>query len=291
MLPLISAVAVAELVAGVMTGSLAIVADLAHVLTDMIGITLALVAIRMSQRPPSPNRTFGYHRSEVLVSLLNALALMGVSIWLFVESSSRIRAGSEVDGAIMVVVGSVATVLNLAAFWVLSRSSRASFNVEDAFRNVTIALLGSVGVTVAGILIVTLQWSIADPIVGIGLGVLLLVSGWQLAQKVFSVVIEGTPSDIDIYRLCSRIESLDGVTLVHDVHVWTISSRYRALTAHVLVDPSFQGDVDDLQLLIRHIAVHEFDLRHITLQIERSLEGCEEDHHVGHLAAHSLEDD
>ena len=285
-LALISCYMVAELVAGIISGSLALVADMAHVMTDVVSISLAITALRVSTRPASVHHTFGFHRTEVIVTLLNSVALFAIAVWLFIESTGRMLEGFEVTGELMVIVGPIGIVVNGIAFTVLQRSARVSFNVQDAFRNVMVDLLGSIAVTVAGVLIITLGWTLADPIVGMLLGVVLLVVGAQLALKVFSVIVEGTPADIDVYRLCSRIEDVEGVTLVHDIHVWTISSRYRALTAHVLIDPSYDGDVDQLLVKLRGIA-SSFDLRHVTLQVERSLEGCEEDHHVGHLHARS----
>ena len=285
-LALISCYMVVELVAGIISGSLALVADMAHVMTDVVSISLAIAALRVSTRPASVHHTFGFHRTEVIVTLLNSVALFAIAVWLFIESTGRMLEGFEVTGELMVIVGPIGIVVNGIAFTVLQRSARVSFNVQDAFRNVMVDLLGSIAVTVAGVLIITLGWTLADPIVGMLLGVVLLVVGAQLALKVFSVIVEGTPADIDVYRLCSRIEDVEGVTLVHDIHVWTISSRYRALTAHVLIDPSYAGDVDQLLVKLRGIA-SSFDLRHVTLQVERSLEGCEEDHHVGHLHARS----
>ncbi len=289
-LVLISGYMVAELVAGIISGSLALVADMAHVMTDVVAISLAFVALRMSSRPASVDRTFGYHRTEVMVTLLNVIALVAIAVWIFVESAAHIREGRQVSGDLLLIVGPIGIVINGIAFTILHRSARLSFNVQDAFWNVLVDLLGAIGVTVTGVLIVVFGWTLVDAIVGMVLGALLLVAAWQLSGKVFSVLVEGTPADVDVYRLCSRMEEIEGVTLVHDIHVWTVSSRYRALTAHVLIDPEFGGDVDRLLVTLRGIAADEFNLRHVTIQVERSLEGCEEDHHVGHLEAHSKSD-
>ena len=268
----------AEVAGGLLSGSLALLADAGHMLTDAAAIALALVAMHVARRPASATRTFGYLRFEVLAALLNALALWLIAAWVIVEAWRRFMEPREVDGALMLAVGAGGLVVNVAAVWILHGSARHSLNIEGAFRHVIADLLGSLGVVVSAILVLAFGWTIADPILSVVIGVLILLSTWRLFAKVIHVLNEGVPDHIDVHRLCSRMEAVDGVVLIHDVHVWTIASGYDALTAHVLVDPGYPDDLDPLRRRLQEIAAHDFGIHHITIQVERSLDGCTEHH-------------
>ena len=282
-LALIGGFMIAEVVGGILSGSLALLSDAGHMITDAAAIALALVAQRMAQRDASAERTFGYRCAEVLAAMLNALSLWLIAAWIFFEAYHRIRDVPEVEGALLFIVGVLGLLVNIAAAWVLHRSAEHSMNVEGAFRHVMADLMGSVGVIISGVVILTLGWTIVDPILSILIGLLILGSSWRLTAKVFHVLMEAVPENIDVYALCHELEEQPGVTLVHDVHVWTISSGHESFTAHVLVDPAFEGDLDDLIHRMQAIARHNFGIGHITIQAEKSLIGCTENHHVGHL--------
>ena len=284
-LTLIGGFMIAEVIGGIMSGSLALLSDAGHMITDAAAIALALVAQRMAQRDASAERTFGYRRAEVLAAMLNALSLWLIAAWVFFEAYHRIRDVPDVEGGLLLVVGVLGLLVNIAAAWVLHRSAEHSMNVEGAFRHVMADLMGSVGVVISGVVIITLGWTIVDPILSILIGILILASSWRLTVKVFHVLMEAVPENIDVYALCHELEEQPGVTLVHDVHVWTISSGHESFTAHVLIDPSFEGDMDELIHRMQAIARHDFGIGHITIQAEKSLAGCTERHHVGHLMA------
>lgn len=284
-LTLIGGFMIAEVIGGIMSGSLALLSDAGHMITDAAAIALALIAQRMAQRDASAERTFGYRRAEVLAAMLNALSLWLIAAWVFFEAYHRIRDVPDVEGGLLLVVGVLGLLVNIAAAWVLHRSAEHSMNVEGAFRHVMADLMGSVGVVISGVVIITLGWTIVDPILSILIGILILASSWRLTVKVFHVLMEAVPENIDVYALCHELEEQPGVTLVHDVHVWTISSGHESFTAHVLVDPSYAGDMDDLIHQMQAIARHDFGIGHITIQAEKSLAGCTERHHVGHLMA------
>jgi len=276
---------IAEVVGGLLSGSLALLSDAGHMITDAAAIALALVAQRMAQRDASAERTFGYRRAEVLAAMLNALSLWLIAAWVFFEAYHRIRDVPDVEGGLLLIVGVLGLLVNIAAAWVLHRSAEHSMNVEGAFRHVMADLMGSVGVVISGVVIITLGWAIVDPILSVLIGILILASSWRLTVKVFHVLMEAVPENIDVYALCHELEEQPGVTLVHDVHVWTISSGHESFTAHVLVDPSYEGDMDELIHRMQAIARHSFGIDHITIQAEKSLAGCTEKHHVGHLMA------
>ncbi len=275
-----------EVIGGVLSGSLALLADAGHMLTDAASIALALVAMLFAVRPFSVQRTFGYHRLEILAALLNALALWLIAAWVIVEAYDRFTSVPEVKGGLMLSIGIIGLGVNIAAAWILHGSSKHNLNVEGAFMHVIADLLGSVGVVVSGTLILVFGWTLADPIASAIIALFILISSWRLLAKVVHVLLEGTPEHIDVYDLCSKLEAVEGVTLVHDIHVWTLSPGNEALTAHVLIDPDYPGDMEDLRLRLREIVSHDFGIGHITLQVEKSLEGCTEDHHFDHLVAH-----
>ena len=285
-LVLISTYMVAEVVGGILSGSLALIADAGHMLTDAAAIVMALSAMWIAEKAASAVRTFGYQRSEVLAALANTIGLWLIAGWIAFEAYHRIfTEDTDVDGWPVLFVGCGGLLINLAAAWILHRSSQHSLNVEGAFQHVIADLLGSLGVVISAVLILAFGWTIVDPILSVLIAMLIVYSSRKLMFTVFNVLLEGAPEHIDVYRLCNELEEQEGVTLVHDVHVWTISSGYDAVTAHVLADPSYKGDVDALLRRLRTIVAENFGIGHVTIQLERSLEGCTEDHHVGHPLA------
>jgi len=218
--------------------------------------------------------------------MLNALSLWLISALIFFEASRRFNDDLQVDGGLMLGVGAVGLLVNLAAAWALHRSSGESLNVEGAFLHVVADLLGSVAVVAGGILVLAFEWNIADPIFGIVIGVLILASSLRLLWKVVHVLMEGTPSHLDLHHLCQRLEELEGVTGVHDIHAWTITTGYDALSAHVTADPTVMQDPNPVLQALRDIASSEFGIGHVTIQLEDSKDGCVEDHHIEHPAVH-----
>ena len=285
-LALIMVYMVVEVVGGLISGSRALLADAGHMLTDGAAIGLALLAIWVSGRPASIEQTFGFHRTEILAAMLNALSLWLISALIFFEASRRLNDDLQVDGGLMLGVGAVGLLVNLAAAWALHRSSGESLNVEGAFLHVVADLLGSVAVVAGGILVLAFEWNIADPIFGIVIGVLILASSLRLLWKVVHVLMEGTPSHLDLHHLCQRLEELEGVTGVHDIHAWTITTGYDALSAHVTAAPTVMQDPNPVLQALRDIASSEFGIGHVTIQLEDSKDGCVEDHHIEHPAVH-----
>ena len=286
-LVLITVYMVVEVVGGLVSGSLALLADAGHMLTDGAAIGLALLAIWVSGRPASIEQTFGFHRTEILAAMLNALGLWLIAALIFFEASRRFGDSPDIDGGLMLGVGAVGLLVNLAAVWVLHRSSTESLNVEGAFLHVVADLLGSVAVVAAGVLVLFFGWDVADPIFGILIGVLILASSFRLLWKVVHVLMEGTPSHLNLHQLCQRLEELEGVTGVHDIHAWSITTGYDALSAHVTADASSMNDPSPMLQRLRDIASSEFGIGHVTIQLEDSMDGCEEDHHIEHPAVFS----
>ncbi len=277
-----------EIVGGIVSGSLGLLAHAGHVVIDVVAIGLALFAMWMAERPATITRTFGYKRIEVLVVMFNALALWVLANWIIYGAYQRLISlehEHELEATIMLIVATAGLLINLGAVWALYRSVRDNISIEGVFWHIVVDLLGSIGVIVAGVLTLLFDWDVADPIAGIVIAVFILVSSGRLAIMVFRVLLEGVPKRLDMYQLCSALEDVDGVTLIHDVHAWTITSGYDALTAHVLIDADYQGEYEPLLRRLRQIAYEEFGIHHITLQLETSAADCTENHHVDHLEA------
>ena len=283
-LTLISTYMLAEVVGGILSGSLALIADAGHMLTDALAIGMALVAMWMAERSATAERTFGYERTEVLAAMLNTIALWLIAGWIFFEAYRRAFTEEvHVDGIPVLVVGTGGLLISIAAAWVLRRSSEHSMNVEGAFQHVLADLMGSVGVIISAILIMAFDWTLADPILSVLIALLILWSSRKLMFTVTNVLLEGTPQHIDAYKLCNDIEEVEGVTLIHDVHIWTITSGSEAFTAHVLVDPSYEGGNELLRTKIQDIAHNQYGIGHVTIQLEHTASTCREAHHVDHL--------
>ena len=278
---------VVEIVAGFVAGSLALLAHAGHMLTDAVFIVLALVTMRASGRAATAERTYGFHRAGVLAALINALTLWGISVLVFIEAYRRFSETPEVQGSLLLIVGSIGLVVNISAVWILHGATQENESLESTFQHMITDLMGSVAVVVAAVLVWAFGWHVADPVVSVLIGVLILMSTWRLLSGVVDVLLEGTPENVDLYALCHRLEGLEGVTVIHDVHCWTLSPGYVALTAHMLVEPGYETDGGHHSLLdrIRDVAYEEFDIQHMTVQLETSARRCPEAHHVDHLLA------
>lgn len=271
-----------EVIGGLTANSLALLADAGHLLTDSAAIGLALLAMWIAGRPASIQRTFGFQRTEILAALLNALSLWLIAAWVFFEASRRFGDIPDVQGVITIGVGAGGLLVNLTVAWVLHRSAGESLNVEGAYVHVLGDLFGSAAVVISGVLIIVLGWDIADPILGVIIGVLILATSARLLWKVIHVLMEGTPAHLDLHKLCQRMEQLEGVTGVHDIHAWSITTGYEALSAHVTAEPSALFNPGPVLRQLRHIATSEFGIAHVTIQLEDSLSGCLENHHIEH---------
>ena len=282
-----------EIIGGIMSGSLGLLAHATHMITDAVAVALALFAMWIAERPATISRTFGFHRTEVLVVLFNALALWVLASWILYEAYGRFTDhtaghGHEVEGSIMLIVAIGGLAINSASAWILYRSSSNSINVEGVFWHIMADLMGSIAVVISAVITLLYDWDIVDPILSVVIAALILVTSVRLAIKVFNVLLQSTPRGLDMYRLCNALEDVDGVTLIHDVHAWTLTPGYEFFSAHILIDPGYSGDREVLLRRLKHIARKEFGIRHITIQVEQSVADCTEDHHVDHLEATQL---
>jgi len=277
---LTTAFLVAEVVGGLLTGSLALLADAGHMASDSASIGLALFAFWLSQRPATPNRSFGYRRAEILAALFNGMTLVAISIWIFVEAYRRFQEPPEVLGGWMLAVAALGLLVNLAGATILSRSGGESLNLQGALRHVIADILGSIGAIGASLIIVLTGWVYADPLVSALIGVLVLGSSWTLLRDSVNILLEQAPRGLAVEKVGRRMVEVEGVEEVHDLHVWEITSGFPALAAHVLVG----GDRDchERRRELEKVLYREFGIEHTTLQVDHAGDHAPED--AGRLA-------
>jgi cobalt-zinc-cadmium efflux system protein len=255
-----------EVVAGVLTGSLALIADAGHMLTDVAGLVLALAAMKFAERRPSPRRTYGYHRVEILAALTNAVVLAAVAGYILAEAWERFRAPHPVAGVPVLAVAAVGLLVNLAGALLLHRGSRSSLNVRGAYNEVVADALSSVGVILGAGVITATGWLWVDPLVAVAIALFVLPRTWTLLRETVHVLLEGTPREVDLEALRAAMEGVPGVKAVHDLHVWTLTSGVHALSAHaILQEGAAHGAVLSA---LRNRVTGGFPIHHVTVQLE-----------------------
>jgi cobalt-zinc-cadmium efflux system protein len=265
-LALILAFMAAEVVAGLLASSLALLSDAAHMLTDAGSLALALVAARLATRPPSSRFTFGLGRAEILSAQINGASLLVLAGVIVVEGVRRLADPPDVDGAIVVVVGLAGAAVNVGAAWCLSRAERQSLNIAGARAHVLMDLYASLGAAAAGAVVLLTGAAVADGIVALLLAALMLRSGWQLLRDSGRVLLEGAPAGIDPDAVGRALAGHRGVCEVHDLHVWEVTSGFPALAAHVLVRPG--ADCHGLRRDLEALVHERFGIHHTTLQVD-----------------------
>ena len=265
------AMVVAGIVGGILTDSLAVLADAGHVLSDAGAIALALFAARLASRAGGPRRTFGYQRGEVIAALVNGLALVAIAVVVAVAAINRLGDPPDVAGGGVVALGMLELAGNVAAAWVLARGDRVDVNLEAVLRHSAVDALGSLAVVVSGVLILATGWTGADPIAGLAIAVLIVISSVRLIREPFDVLMEAAPAGVDVDRLGRAMCEVSGVIQVHELHVWTVTSGFEALAAHVVVASG--DDRDRARRELEYLLRERFGIAHTTLQME---EGADE---------------
>mgnify|MGYP000228656883 CR=1 FL=1 len=258
---------VAEVIGGLYSKSLALLADAAHMLTDAGGLALALFAIWFAEKPATPERTYGYYRAEILAALANAVVLIGISFLILYEAYERLRTPPAVASRPMLAIAALGLVVNAVGLWVLRGGSRDSLNMKGAYFELLSDALTSVGVLIAAGIMWATGWYYADPLISAGIGVFILPRTWSLLREAVGILLEGTPSDVNLAALRVALEKLPGVAAVHDLHVWALTSGVYAMSLHaVLKDDASHDEVCNA---IREHARSAFKINHSTVQVER----------------------
>ena len=257
---------VAEVIGGIVTGSLALLADAAHMLTDVGGLALALFAINMTQRAATSKRTYGYYRAEILAALTNAVVLIGISLYILYEAYGRFKDPPEVSSTTMLIIASIGLIINIIGMLILRKSSKESLNMKGAYFEVLSDMLTSVGVIIAAVIMLITGWWYADPIISAGIGLFILPRTWILLKDAVGVLLEGTPADVNLEELRNKITDIPGVKTVHDLHVWALTSGYNAMSGHIVIEEGLP--YNDTLRLINGTITSNFKIAHTTLQFE-----------------------
>ena len=283
-LTLTATVMVVQVVGAILTGSLALLADAAHMFTDASALVIALVAAAVAARPADDRRTFGYQRAEVFGALINAIILILLAGWVAFEAVGRLLnpGETEVAGGLMLIVAVVGLVANAISMWLLSRAQRTSINVRGAYLEVMGDLIGSAMVIIAAIIIVTTGWMPADAIASMMIAVLIVPRAISLLREVFSVLSESAPAGTAVSDIRQHLLAYDGVVGVHDVHVWQLTRGAPVFSAHVSVEPALLADGRSTKLLndLQSCLAHHSDRAHSTFQIEPAEQSDCEPHHA-----------
>lgn len=254
------------LIGGFLTGSLAVLADAGHVLSDVGAITLGLVGASLAARPVGGRRTFGLQRSEVLAALVNGLALVVIAVLVAIAAVGRLSHPPDVEGAGVLAIGLFGLAGNASATWVLARGDRADLNLEGVLRHSFADALGSLAVVAAGGIILATGYLEADPIAGLAVALLILLSSVRLVLEPLEVLLEVAPAGLDVDGLGEALCDVEGVVSVHELHVWTVTSGFVALSAHVVAAP--ESDRDALRMRLEYLLRDRYAIEHSTLQLE-----------------------
>jgi cobalt-zinc-cadmium efflux system protein len=265
-LALILALMAGEIVAGLIAGSLALLADAGHMLTDAAALAAALVASRLASRPVGGPWTFGLARAEILAAQANGITLLLVAVWIVYGAVRRLVSPPDVHGGIVLVVALCGVAVNLAATLVLSRANRESLNVRGAFVHVATDLAAFAGTAIAGALVLLTGWDRFDPIAGVLVALLMLRSSWGLLRDSGRIFMEGSPAGIDPADVARALADDGDVVEVHDLHVWTVTSGFPALAAHILVSPD--TDCHGARRRLQRLVEDRFHVHHVTLQVD-----------------------
>ena len=260
----------AEAIGGWLTGSLALLADAGHMLSDVAALGLSLFASWIARRPSTPRHSFGYYRAEILAALVNGAALVAISALIVSEAFGRLAHPREVQGTAMLAIATGGLAVNLVGLRLLHEARHDDLNLRGAWLHLLTDALGSLGAMTAGFLAWRFGWNVADPIAGALIAALVVYSSWTLLRQAVDVLMEGTPRGIDADEVRTAILSVDGVLEVHDLHVWTIASGMIALSAHVAVPG--ENARAGLVLEVREVLYDRFGIDHVTIQVEHESE-------------------
>jgi cobalt-zinc-cadmium efflux system protein len=269
---------IAEVVGAFVFNSLALLSDAAHMLTDVAALVIALMAIRLGQKPADNKRTFGYKQFEILAAAFNALLLFGVAIYVLVEAVQRFREPEGVQSTGMLIVAAIGLAVNLASMKLLTSGKDASMNVKGAYLEVWADMIGSVGVIAGALAIRFTGWTWVDPIVAVGIGLWVLPRTWVLLRDTTNVLLEGVPGGIKLPELRASIAGLPGVAGVHDLHVWSMTTDDVNCTAHVTLAQG--ADPDTVRRSVAATLDSRFGIEHCTIQTESAAGACKDSDHL-----------
>jgi cobalt-zinc-cadmium efflux system protein len=266
---------IAEIIGGLLSNSLALLSDAGHMLTDILALGLSLAAMRFARRPPTPEKTFGFYRLEILAAFFNGILLLFISLYIFYEAYHRLIDPREIKGVFMLLVAAIGLVANGVGIAVLRKSAHSNLNVRSAFFHLVGDTVSSVGVIVGGIVIIVTGWHMIDPLIGILIGGLILRGAYSLVRESIDILLEATPKDINVEEMIGDLVRIKGVKEVHHLHLWTISSGIYAMSAHVVIDDLLISKSTQILDDIENLLQGKYSMEHITIQFES--ESCGDD--------------
>jgi len=265
---LVLVIMVAEVLGGVFSNSLALLSDAGHMFTDALALGLSLFAMNLARRPATPTKTFGYLRAEIMAALANGIILILISVVIFYEAYLRFQTEPTIKSPLMLVVAGIGFVANVVMIFVLREQSHKSINVKSAFWHILGDTLSSVGVIAAGIIIQLTGWTLADPILAIVIGVVILFGAVRIVKESMDILLEFVPPHIKMDKVTAAVKRVSGVEDIHEIHIWTITSGVYALSAHLKITDQKVSRSADILTLVNKILAVEFNITHTTLQVE-----------------------
>jgi cobalt-zinc-cadmium efflux system protein len=268
-LSITAAYMLAEFLGGILTNSLALLADAGHMLSDVGSMTLAVIAMRFASKPRTASMTYGYFRAEILAAMANGITLVVVAIVIVYQAVMRLQAPPEVRSGPMLAIATVGLLVNLAGAWILFGKKDENLNVRGAFLHVLADALGSVGAIAAGVAMLVAGWYLADPIMSLFVALLILLSSGRLLKESVKILMEGAPSHVDMQELEATIRSVPGINDVHDLHVWTVTSGFDAVSVHIgVTNCDTMADGQQLLTRLRDLIKERHGIDHTTIQLE-----------------------
>jgi cobalt-zinc-cadmium efflux system protein len=274
-LSITAGIMIAEIIGGLLANSLALLSDAGHMLTDILALSLSLVAMRFARKPPTPAKTFGFYRLEILAAFFNGMLLLIISFYIFYEAYHRLIDPREIKGLFMLIVAAIGLLANGVGIAILRKSANRSLNVRSAFFHLVGDTISSAGVIVGGIVIIYTGWYMVDPIISILIGGLILRGAYSLVRESIDILLEATPKDIDVEEMIGDLVRIEGVKEVHHLHLWTITSGIYAISAHVVIDDLLISKSSQILEEIERLLQGNYSMEHITIQFES--ESCGDD--------------
>ncbi|MFS0645638.1 cation diffusion facilitator family transporter [Siminovitchia sp. 179-K 8D1 HS] len=274
-LVIISIYMVAEVVGGIYTNSLALLSDAGHMFSDAAALSLSYLAMKFGEKQATLTKTFGYKRFEILAAFLNGITLVVISLYIFFEAFRRFSNPPEIISSGMLIIATIGLIVNIIAALILMKGDRKeNLNIRSAFLHVIGDMMGSVGAIIAALLIMFFGWSIADPIASIIVAILIIISGWRVTKDSYHILMEGAPTNVDVHEIKEAFLGMDQVVAIHDLHVWSITSGFPALSCHLIVEP--QANHDLILKEANQILQNQFNIEHTTIQIDKKDSSCME---------------
>jgi len=268
-------VMIAEIIGGLLANSLALLSDAGHMLTDILALSLSIIAMRFAQKPPTTSKTFGFYRLEILAAFFNGILLLFISFYIFYEAYQRLVHPEEIKGLFMLVVAAIGLLANGVGIVILRKSALRNLNVKSAFFHVVGDTISSGGVIVGGLVILYTGWYIVDSLIGIFIGMLILRGAYSLVRESVDIFLEATPKDLDVEKMLSDLHKIDGVKNIHHLHLWTITSGIYAMSAHVLIKDLLVSRSAQILRQIETLLKGKYNMEHTTIQFES--ESCGDD--------------